>query len=101
MKVKGFILSDKNEGTEAPYWVIINNWSQLLSEKDYDRTASFITGVFFSRESAEEYLQAHRYNFSEHAVIYCMSGYGTDWGKLVKESSQGNSKVEVGDEKAQ
>ena len=91
MKIKEFVLSNKNEGTDAPYWIIVNNWSQLLSKEDYGRTASFITGIFFSRESAEEYLQAHRYNFSKHAVVYCMSGYGTDWGRLVKESIRKNN----------
>lgn len=45
-----------------------------------------ITGVWFSREAAEEYLKNHRYNFGESARAYCHSGcYSGDWMELTNE----------------
>jgi len=86
MKVKGFELSDKNESTKAPYWVIVDIWRNELDREEVDTAASFITGIFFSRESAERYLCKNSHRYSEDATVYCMSGYDTDWGKLIDES---------------
>jgi hypothetical protein len=45
-----------------------------------------ITGVWFSREAAEQYLQSHRYNFGKGARVYCHSGcYSSDWVELNNE----------------
>jgi len=86
VKIKSFELSNENEGTAYPYWVIIDVHSQLLSKKNYDIAASFVTGIFFSRESAEEYLKRKSHHFTKNAVVYCMSGYGTDWEDLIRKS---------------
>lgn len=66
-------ISDKNEGTCSPWWAIVNP-SQNMS-LDIDIAASQITGPFFSREEAQEFLDRTRYNFSKRAVVYCFSGY--------------------------
>lgn len=75
-------VSEKNEGTNAPWWIIIdpfnlsnvyrNDTKELLSVMDI---AFAISGPFFSRESAQNYLDQNHYNFSEHARVYCKSGY--------------------------
>jgi len=92
MKVKSFELSDKNEATAYPYWIIIDPCQMM--KPDCHMVASMITGIFFSRESAEEYLKRKSHHFSNKAVVYCHSGYDTDWEDLIRES-----KEEVSDEK--
>jgi len=62
-----------NEGTRAPYWLILDP-NQNMGCDIYD-LSSQITGVFFSRKDATEYLKARRYNFSERAAVFCMSGH--------------------------
>lgn len=63
-----------NEGTSAPYWLIIDPYRQMF-ECNAHTVASMISGPFFSREDAEKYLNSRRYNYSKHAVVYCHSGY--------------------------
>lgn len=66
------------ESTSYPYWIIVD--PQQNMSKDIHCAASQITGVFFSRSSAEEFLEGTRYNFSKHARVYCHSGYYSwDW----------------------
>jgi len=68
-------VSEKNEGTRSPYWIIIDPSQNFWVNNDgVHNIASMITGIWFSRESAEEFLHNTRYNFSKHAVVYCMSG---------------------------
>lgn len=70
-----------NEGTRAPYWVIVDPKQNM--SKDPHEAASQFTGVFFSREDAERFLKRRRYNFSKRAVVYCMSGcYSEEWTNL-------------------
>lgn len=72
-----------NEGTRAPWWSIIDPKQNF--EIDHNRIASMITGPFFSREEAEEFLQRTRYNFSKHAKVFCHSGcYSKKYENLCK-----------------
>ena len=72
------------EGTRAPYWVILDPSQNMACDIHY--LASQITGLFFSRQNAKNYLEAHRYNFSGRAHVYCLSGYrGTLYNNLWEE----------------
>ncbi len=62
-----------HEATRSPYWVIIDPKQNL--SLDINIAASQISGIFFSRMDAEEYLRAHHYNYSSRATVYCMSGH--------------------------
>ena len=66
-------VSELNEGTESPYWLIIDP-RQMMSP-DCHTVASMITGPFFSREEAQTHLSNRRYAFGENAVVYCHSGH--------------------------
>lgn len=66
-------VSNKNEFTESPYWLILDPCPNQLGET-CDSLANKITGPFFSREEAENYLQNRRYAFGKRAVVYCLSG---------------------------
>jgi hypothetical protein len=89
-----------NEGTESPYWLIIDPSAILgalvwldgdekiyaeLDDKNCERVADniphCITGPFFSREDAEGHLTARKYAFSSKAYVYCHSGY---WSQKYK-----------------
>lgn len=61
------------EGTEAPWWVIID--PRQMMRADADKVADMVTGPFLSRDEAQEQLDARRYAYSERAVVYCMSGH--------------------------
>jgi predicted LPLAT superfamily acyltransferase len=65
-------VSNKNEGTSAPYWLILDPKQNM--DCDIHSMAFHITGPFFSREEAENELQATKYNYSHRAKVYCMSG---------------------------
>lgn len=77
-------ISEKNEGTSYPFWIIIDpeqNFSKC--NQGIHNIASMITGVWLSREEAEEHLKARRYNFGINAKVYCHSGYwSNDWKEL-------------------
>ena len=78
-------LSTNNEGTAAPWWAIID--PKQLMWKSPREVASMITGPFFSREAAQKQLDSTRYNYSEHAVVYCFSGHNSpEYKKAVTES---------------
>ena len=61
------------EGTESPWWMVID--PRQMFRLDVHSVNSMITGPFFSREDAAEYLNRRRYAFSKHARVYCASGY--------------------------
>jgi len=65
-------VSEKNEGTSFPYWLILDPVRNL--DLDVGTLASMITGPFFSRKEAESALAGRRYNYSKRAVVYCKSG---------------------------
>lgn len=64
------------ECTESPYWLLIDPRQNFSC--DPHAIASMITGPFFSRKDAEEYLKRRRYKYSKRAVVYCHSGYWSD-----------------------
>ncbi len=95
-------LSEENEGTFAPYWIIIDPQRLKsvvrLAKKHgeiarYDELISYIgfatTGLFFSRESAENYLKAKHYNFSKQAKVWCHSGYASfEYCEAIKKAEK-------------
>lgn len=83
-------ISEKNEGTAHPYWIIIDPRQNFKVNSDgVYNFASMITGVWLSREAAQEFLDRTKYNFSKHAKVFCHSVcYSSDWIKLCKELSK-------------
>lgn len=72
------------EGTRSPYWLILDPRKNMSLDVNY--LANDITGPFFSREDAESFLSATRYNFSKRAVVYCLSGcYSQKYDRFVRE----------------
>lgn len=66
-------VSPANEGTDSPWWVIIDP-RQMMSP-DAGSVGDMVTGPFFSREDAQEHLEARSHAFTSRAVVYCMTGY--------------------------
>lgn len=64
--------SADNEITSAPYWIIVDPQQNMSCDPHI--AAAQITGLFFCREDAEDFLKATRYNFSKRAITYCHSG---------------------------
>ncbi|RLA59227.1 MAG: hypothetical protein DRQ78_10885 [Epsilonproteobacteria bacterium] len=62
-----------NEATASPYWLILDP-SQNMSCDLYN-LASQISGIFFSRQDAQDYLEARRHAFSSRARVFCHSGH--------------------------
>lgn len=62
-----------NESTRSPYWLILDPQQNMGCDIHY--LAGQISGLFFSREDAQKYLDMRRYNFSKRAKVYCLSGY--------------------------
>jgi hypothetical protein len=62
-----------NEGTAEPWWAIVD--PRQAFKCNPHEIASMITGPFFSRKDATDFLKATRYNFGKYAVVYCFSGY--------------------------
>lgn len=53
------------EATAYPVWIIV-------SGKFHDR---YHAGPWFSREAAEEHLDAKRHRYPRGAIVYCHSGH--------------------------
>lgn len=78
-----------NEGTSCPFWMIVDTGGLMdiikgvaehgeLPSHDYLLSSvamSAIEAPFFSRQDAEDYLKARRYAYTEHAKVWCSSGY--------------------------
>ena len=77
-------LSQEVEATDAPFWIIVD--PEQMMKPDPHHVASMIKGIFFSRESAEKYLKWKRHHYSDRAVVYCHSGYDSDWGEVYREA---------------
>ncbi|HEC66990.1 MAG TPA: hypothetical protein ENI23_17070 [bacterium] len=92
--IKNTLKGCDNESTRAPYWMIVDaspfGISDEVEEYENDdgdivevevarpsihEIASRITGPFFSRKDAQEYLDRKHYNFSDEAKVYCHSGW--------------------------
>ena len=82
-------LSGDNEGTSYPFWIIIDPQQNfVVNNQGLHNVASMITGVFFSRKSAQSHLDARRYNFSKNAKVYCHSGYYSyEWREAIGDKS--------------
>ena len=79
-------VSDKNEGTAEPWWVIVDP-KQMMAPDPYAVMMGMITGPFFSREEANEILSARRHHYSPRAVVYCASGcYTNHYRKACREA---------------
>lgn len=65
-------VSEENEATAYPWWIIVDPRQSFKC--DPHDIASMITGPFFSRKEAQDFLDATRYNFSKRAVVYCCTG---------------------------
>lgn len=65
-------VSEDNEGTSEPWWLIVDPRQSLKVDATY--IADMITGPFFSRVSAENHLTNRRYAFGKHAIVWCASG---------------------------
>lgn len=96
-KIQETLSTVDNEGTESPYWLLIdpspvigglvgvdeegNKWVADFENEPHqlerlaDAIPHCIEGPFFSREDAENYLDSRRYNYSKKAYVYCFSGY--------------------------
>ena len=67
-------ISEKNECTSAPYWLIIDPRQNLAVSDDGVENIGFrVTGPFFSRDEANKVLKSHQYRYSKNARIYCNS----------------------------
>lgn len=69
-------VSDDNESTAQPWWIIIDPHQNLA--RNVDEAAADITGPFFSRAEAEACLFERRHHYSKRAMVYCKSGYATE-----------------------
>ena len=68
------------ESTAYPFWVIIEPRKTF---GNIHEIAAMVTGVFFSRKDAQNYLEQKSYNFSKKARVYCHSGHQSeDWKSL-------------------
>ena len=75
--------SGNNESTSAPYWIILDPKQNM--DCNIHVLAGMITGPFFSRKDAQEFLERTRYNFSDRAIVYCHSGHNSsDYYNLCK-----------------
>jgi hypothetical protein len=88
-------VSDKNEGTAEPWWVIVDP-KQMMSPDPYTVMIGMVTGPFFSREEATQALENHRYNYSSRAVVYCASGcYTNQYKRAYREAEERARKQEA------
>ena len=86
-------VSEKNEATASPYWLILNPWQNMAC--DIYNLAGQITGPFFSREEAEDQLQRTRYNYGKGAVVFCMSGcYSGQYDRVYKMAEKSGGQHE-------
>ncbi len=101
MKIKLDIDLENNEGTDSPYWLIIDpRWlpkSEVKNdpEQAVHSVAGMITGPFFSRKEAEMHLQGRHYAFGKDAKVYCCSGY---WSYQYKTACRDARIKQVNDE---
>jgi NTP pyrophosphatase (non-canonical NTP hydrolase) len=88
--LKDAIDPDMSEGTSFPWWIIVDPKPVAGRLLDFDGAITAIamaavTGPFFSREEATDFLEATRYNFGAHAVVWCSSGnYSKGYRELLR-----------------
>ncbi|MGE3705686.1 MAG: hypothetical protein AB7I13_10470 [Vicinamibacterales bacterium] len=66
MKPLAALAAADNEATSFPWWAITTR--ALHGETVH-------AGPYFSRESAEAYMEAHRYRYPKSARVFCFSGH--------------------------
>jgi hypothetical protein len=71
--ITGTLEKADNEATAAPYWLILDPKQNMRCS--VHELAGQISGPFFCRKDAQDYLGARRYAFSDKAVVYCCSGH--------------------------
>ena len=79
-------ISEENEATAYPFWIIIDP-RQNFHTNDFGlhNIANMITGIWLSREAAQNHLNAKRHRFGKSARVFCHSGHDSwDWKNLVK-----------------
>lgn len=83
-------ISEKNEGTSAPWWAIIDPRQNFeTGNHGLHNIANMITGPFFSREDAEMFLHRTRYNFGRNAAVFCFSGYYSyEYSSAIKDAEK-------------
>lgn len=78
-------VSDQNEGTASPWWLIIDP-SQNMECNASSIAMEMLTGPFFSREEAELVLKQRSHHYSNRAVVWCLSGcYTYQYDKKYKK----------------
>jgi len=84
-------VSEDNEGTSEPYWIILD--PQQNMSRCVHSLANQITGIFFSRESAKNHLKSRSYAFSDRAKVYCHSGcWSSEYKDALKKAKlKGNN----------
>lgn len=85
-KVIQLSVSGGNEGTDSPYWLILDPKQNM--GLDIHLLAHQITGPFFSRTEAEQHLRARSYEYSSRACVYCLSGYWSSQYKWALRTSK-------------
>ena len=76
--------SDKNEGTDSPWWAIIIP-RQIMRKDPHEIASCIVDGVWFSRESAEAHLNSRWSEYGSGAIVYCFSGYwSAEYKQLLK-----------------
>ncbi|MFT5453094.1 MAG: hypothetical protein ACI9N9_002595 [Enterobacterales bacterium] len=76
-----------NEATSCPYWLILDPKQNMTC--DLYNLASQISGPFFSREDATEYMNAKKHHYSSKAKVFCHSGhYSRKYSNLCKSIGQ-------------
>lgn len=74
------------EATAYPYWMIIDP-RQMMKPAVGD-VASMVTGPFFSRQEANDWLDRCRHRFSDRARVYCASGLCSDGWRSICSDEQ-------------
>lgn len=78
-------VSEEHEGSANPWWAIVDPKQNM--SMDIYTAAGQITGPFFSREEAQDFLTSTRYNFSSRAKVFCFSGYNSpQYRKAINEA---------------
>ena len=79
--------SADNESTSCPYWLILDPRQNMSC--DVYNLAGQISGPFFSREDANEYMESKKHHYSSKAVVFCHSGhYSRKYRSLCKSIGQ-------------
>ena len=79
-----------HESTSYPFWMIIDPSQNFKTDEDgIYAIANMITGIWFSREAAENYMKIKAHHFSKNAKVFCHSGcYSQDWIKFSNEFTE-------------